>query len=242
MPRTRRMRRRAALSALRMMAAGTVLAQAVAMPDLSGSWQLNRDASDDPARVMQEARAESGGSGGGSGFGGGGRHGHGGGGGSSGGGGGWGRGNRSSSGDGSSSSDGGSFAALQTLTLVYKEPMLTITDAAGRERVVYTDGRKTEEERSHGGTTAVVASWKDGHLEIVASPENGGKITETFAMTADHKQLTVTTKMEGGRRGSPITIRRVYDAATPGQPETAPGQKTRPPAPPPDTPEDDQSV
>ncbi|HTR01668.1 MAG TPA: hypothetical protein VMN82_00610 [Thermoanaerobaculia bacterium] len=231
---------RAALCGLRMMAAGAALAQAVAMPDLTGSWQLNRDASDDPAKVMQEARADGGSSSGGSGFGGGGRHGRGGGGGSSGGG--WGRGSRGSSGDGSSSPDGGSFAALQALTLVYKEPMLTITDAAGRERVVYTDGRKTEEERSHGGTTVVVASWKDGHLEVVASPENGGKITETFAMTADHKQLTVTTKMEGGKRGSPITIRRVYDAAQPGLPSTAPGPKTRPASPPPDEPEEDQSV
>lgn len=222
------------LWALRLMLAGTVIAPAAEMPNLSGDWQLNRDQSDDPEKVMKEARS-SGGSGGsgysGGGMGrGGGRHGGGG----FGGGGGRGSSGRSESGD--TSSAGGGYAALQTLQIKHQEPSLTITDAAGRERALYTDGRKTQEERSHGGTTAVTASWKDGHLEVVAKPENGGKIVETYAVSADHTQLTVTTRVDNSRGGS-FTIRRVYDAVQPGAPKPTPPARRAPATPPP--PEDD---
>ena len=230
------------LLALRMSLAGAVALQAVDMPDLSGTWQLNKDASDDAEKILSDARA-SGGSGGGSGGGGGmsggmggGRsHGHG------GGGGGGGRGGSHGQDGASSQGSGDWFAALKTLQIQHKEPELTITDAAGRVRVVYTDGRKTEEERSHGGTTVVTASWKDGHVEIVSKPETGPKMTEDFTITADGSQLTVTTKMEGGR-GPAVTIHRVYDAVK------APAAKAPSAAPPspsahqPGGAEDDESV
>lgn len=204
---------------------------ALDLPNMTGNWQLNKDASDDPAKVMQDARA-SGGSGGGgfSGGGGGmGRH-HGGGG---------GKGSRGGDSSGSSDSYADRFAALDMLQIQHKEPSLTITDAAGRERTIYTDGRKTEEEHSHGGTTAVTASWKDGHIEVVSKPETGAKITETYAVTADGSQLTVTTKVEGGRSGS-FTIRRVYDSMKAGAPKPAPPQAPAPPPAPDDG--EDQSV
>ncbi|HKD16452.1 MAG TPA: hypothetical protein VKG23_01195 [Thermoanaerobaculia bacterium] len=208
---------------------------ALDLPNLTGTWQLNKDQSDDPEKVMKDARSSGGGggrgfSGGGGGGMGMGRH-HGGGG-----------GGRGGNGDSSSGSSGGfdeRFAALETLTIEHKDPTLSITNAAGRERTLYTDGRKTEEEHSYGGTTAVTASWKDGHLEVVSKPESGAKITETYAVAADRSQMTVTTKVEGGRSGS-YTIRRVYDAVAPGapKPNKAPTPK---PAPPQDDGED-QSV
>jgi len=237
--RRRGARTRTTLWALRLMLAGTVIS-AAEMPNLSGDWQLNKDQSDDPEKVMKEARS-SGGSGGsgysGGGMGrGGGRHGGGG-----GWGGGGGRGSGSGSGDSSSGGAGGGYAALQTLQIKHQEPTLAITDAAGRERVLYTDGRKTEEERSHGGTTAVTASWKDGHLEVVAKPENGGKIVETYAVSADHSQLTVTTKVDNSRGGS-FTIRRVYDAVQPGAPKPTPPARRTPAAPPQEDDGIDQSV
>ena len=152
------------------------------MPNLSGTWQLDKDASDDPKKVMEEARAAApggGGPGGGGGHGGGG-HGHGGGamggGGSSGGSGG-----RHGSGSGNGGEPGAPgpdpemLAALETLTISHAEPKLTIKDASGRERVVFTDGRVIEEERSHGGKTKVEAQWKDGRIEIVSKPETGAE-------------------------------------------------------------------
>jgi hypothetical protein len=233
---------RTVLVAVRLVLTGSAAAQMAPAPDLTGTWQLNKDMSDDPQKAMSEARSsEGGGFGGGrsagmgGGMGGGMGRGHG-----RGGGGGSGRGG---SGDQGRQDVSDWFAALRTLQIQHREPQLTITDAAGHERVAYTDGRKTQEERSHGGTTVVTASWKDGHIQVVTAPETGRKTTETYAITADRSQLTVTTKIEGGR--SAITIRRVYDAVQPGAPKASPSPGSAAPAPghaPPPGDEEDQSV
>ena len=184
-------------------AAGTLPAGGnLPLPDYTGVWKLNRELSDDPAQAMKEGRGSggsSGSSGGWHGHGHGGRHGGGG------------------APDGGGSDSGApesyAFAALETLTIRHSEPEITIVDAVGHEHHVTTDGKKVEEERSHGGTTKVAATWRDGRLEIVSVPERGPRWTETYAITADRSQLTVTTKIEGSRGGA-ATIRRVYDSET----------------------------
>ena len=197
----------------------------LSLPDYSGVWTIDRQLSDDPAQALKAWRDSSsppGSSGGSHGHGRG--HGHGGGGSGSGG----------STGDDAQAqgADPHGFAALDTLTIRHSEPEITIVDATGRERRLTTDGRKIEEEHSHGGTTKVSATWTEGRLQIVSVPEHGPKWTETYAIAADRSQLIVTTKVEGSH-GSPLTIRRVYDSTT-----------TRPAAPPepsatPEEPDDD---
>jgi len=99
---------------------------------------------------------------------------------------------------------------------------------------VYTDGRKTEEEHSQGGTTKVQAQWKDGRVEIVSKPETGFKTIEDLSITADRSQLRMTVTLEGGR--SPVTLHLVYDAGKagappPANPSAAPPAKPGTPAP-----------
>lgn len=173
-----------------------VAAATLPLPDYSGVWRLNRELSDDPAQALKDLRAGGSGSSGGWHGRGRGRHGGGGGG----------------AGEGSSESgEAPAFAALGTLTIRHADPEITIVDGAGREHRFTTDGKKSEEERSRGGTTKVSAAWKDGRLEVVTAPEHGPKWTETYSITADRTQLTVTTKIDASRGGSAI-IRRVYDS------------------------------
>jgi hypothetical protein len=224
-------------------AAGTLVSALIAvpglaaleLPNLSGKWYLNEDASDSPdaaARDSQESGSGSsyrGGGGGGGGMGmgrhGGGHHGH----------------SGAPSDDGRVSEDGSPlrdvFQRTQILDIKHEEPRLSVTDAAGRERVFYTDGRKVEEEHSYGGTTKVTARWKDGHVEVTSAPEKGPKVTETYAVTADHSQLTVTTIFQGGRRD--VTIRRVYQTTPPTRVVPAAPQAPQPTAPGPPAPESD---
>jgi len=224
-------------------AAGTLVSALIAvpglaaldLPNLSGKWYLNKDASDSPDAATRDSQgsgsgssSRGGGGGGGMGMGrhGGGHHG------------------RSSgpSDDGRASEDGSplrdAFQRTQILDIKHEEPRLSVTDAAGRERVFYTDGRKVEEEHSYGGTTKVTARWKDGHVEVTSASEKGPKVTETYAVTADHSQLTVTTIFQGGRRD--VTIRRVYQTTPPARAVPAAPQPTAPspPAPDPDPAED----
>ena len=174
-----------------------------AVPDLSGTWRLNREQSDDPQKKWQE-------SGGGSDEGdsdapppSGGYRGHMGGG-HGGGHGGWRRGGGGREGGGTPSLEG-----RERLTIRHAEPQLSVVDADGRERILYTDGRKVEEEHSRGGTTKVRTVWKDGHIVVTSDPERGPKVVETYAMTADRSQLTITTTLEGRRK---LTWKSVYDA------------------------------
>jgi hypothetical protein len=189
------------------------------LANLSGSWKLNKDLSDDPQQKMKDARSESGGGGSAGAGRSGGRHG------------GMGRGARSSdSGSGEDTQRStleDAAASSPLLKIRHEDPALSIVDGLGRQHQLYTDGRKVEEQRSLGGTTQLRANWKDGRIVVTTEPEHGPKITDTYAVAADGSQLTVTTRIEL-HRGRPVEIRRVYDAVKPA------------PAPPP--PEDDESI
>jgi hypothetical protein len=171
--------------------------------NLSGTWKLNRDLSDDPREKMREARESGGGGGarGGGGFGGhrgGGR------------GGGFRGRRRDAEPEGGSGDVEDVTRAFETLSIVHRDPELRITDGIGREHVLSTDDRRIEEERS-AGTVKIRARWKDGHVVVTTTPEHGPTLTETYAVTADGSVLTVTTKVEG--RGRTFEFRRVYDHA-----------------------------
>jgi hypothetical protein len=190
------------------------------LANLSGSWKLNKDLSDDPQQKMKDARSESGGGGSSGGGRSGGHRG-----------GGMGRGGRSSDSGNDDDTQRSTFedaaASSALLKIQHEDPALSIVDGLGRQHQLYTDGRKVEEQRSLGGTTQIRANWKDGRIVVTTEPERGPKITDTYAVAADGSQLTVTTRIEG-HRGHPVEIRRVYDAVKPA------------PAPPP--PEDDESI
>ncbi len=105
------------------------------------------------------------------------------------------------------------FEGFETLMIEHREPRLAITDAAGRTRVVFTDGRKVEETRSSGGKRKVSAVWKDGHVEISSKSVQGPNWLTTLAIAADRSQLRVTTRIDG-ERGTFITIHLVYEPAS----------------------------
>ena len=162
--------------------------------NLTGTWRLNHDLSDDPQK-MREGRLAGGARGGRGGFGrrGGGFGGH--------------------RGGGAESDDGAPPAfdpeALEKLTIVHQDPELRITDGLGRSHVLFTDGRKIEEERS-AGTFKIRTEWKDGHVVVTTTPKRGPKTTESYGVAADGSVLTVTMRIEG--RGRDLELRRVYDA------------------------------
>ncbi|HTQ80202.1 MAG TPA: hypothetical protein VMM92_09405 [Thermoanaerobaculia bacterium] len=213
-------------------------------PDLSGTWTLNEEQSQDPRAVMREAMQNQH-----QGMGGGGRRGGRGGGGGGGfpggGGGGGGRGRRSSDSDdsnsnGSQPSDEGEhkgpdpFKAIHDLKISTAGNQLTVAAVDGTDSKVYfTDGRKVSEDKEGVGTIKTQAQWKDGALEVVTKLPKGRKKTEIYEITHDRKHLYVLTTLEGYGRMPDVTFRRVYDPpAPPPQPtEAAPTAPTTSAAP-----------
>jgi hypothetical protein len=73
------------------------------------------------------------------------------------------------------------------------------------------DGRKVKRE---GGAIEVRARYKDGDLIVEAEREDGDKSVTTYHVTADRKELHVTTEFELPT-GEKVEVRHFYDSAEP---------------------------
>jgi len=182
-------------------------------PDFSGRWKLNREKSDDPRAKRQEAMGSRppggmGGPGMGGPMGGGSRGGPGMGGGPPGGGPGPGGGSRP---------DPEALkqreAALAELEIEHREPELTIADANAQRRFLYTDGRESRRDGDNGQSLEVRTRWKDARV-VVESQGGRGKVTETYRLAAEGRELIVETRMEGQGPGGAFSFKRVYDLVT----------------------------
>jgi len=188
-------------------------------PSMSGGWTRNADLSDAPPARGQQGDDSGQGRGNGSGGGGGRRRGGGGGG---YGGGGFGRG-------GGMGRGGGSGAPAQNpddiarmrdamrdvvnpsdhLVITQTDSMVVLTGADGRTTRLSPDGKKIKDENTK---IERKTKWDGGKLVSEINGLGPGKMTQTFALDPEGKQLRMTVVMEGGRSGQPRTITQVYDA------------------------------
>lgn len=192
-------------------------------PNLSGTWELNEEDSDNLREKMMEAR-RSGGSGGsrsgGGGFGGGmggGRGGMGGGmgagrGGMSGGRGGMGGGQR---GGRSGGRDGEGpprlMRGIDVLEVEQSDSKVTIRYSDDSERILITDGKKYESESPNGDSLITTAVWKQGQLIVTIKSSERGKITEWYKLSENGERLIVKLDLPGRGRLPAMKLKRVYD-------------------------------
>ena len=214
-------------------------------PGFSGRWALNNALSDDPREKMSEHSSQGGGGrgeggGGRGGFGmGGGRGGYGGGrGGYGGGGGGRGGGNRGSGEGGGGEGSGTANEVLWDVSHLVvtdggaKDPSFMIERADGGKRLLFTDGRKVEQE-GDAGTTTTKAKRKGDKIVVDTQYPNGREVVETWELLSGPARMLVVSTKISGKRGS-FSFKRVYDpepvaetapASSPA-PSTAPGGGT----------------
>jgi hypothetical protein len=215
----------------------TAPAQIGGKPNLSGTWTLNKDDSDDPREAMQQA-ANSGGNGNGNGNGGGGHVGMGGGGGVWGGGGGQrGGGGRRGGQNGS----GNAMNNLSQLTIEQTASSAKVTGDSGEVLALYSAEDSSKSNSSTGGSSTSpsagsstssttsgsngssgdsaappAAQWQGAQLVAVTPGRRQGSTTRTYELSPDGKQLYVTTKIDNPRFKNPVTFRLVYDPAQSG--------------------------
>ena len=194
-------------------------------PNLSGTWVLNKDESDDARQKLADARGSSG-------QGGGQRPGWGGGqgGGQQGGGGVWvpggsgyprgGGGGRQ--GQGSSNADQG-MEDLSQLTIAQTESSVNVTSETGHTLANYPAPSQSQSGSSgsdSSGNSSKSANptveWKDNQLVVTEQRERGGSTTRTYELSPDGNQLYLTTTLQSPRFKNPVAIRFVYDPAPSG--------------------------
>ncbi len=185
--------------------------------DLSGHWRLNKEKSDNAREKMQQAmRGGHAGGMGGPGMGGPGMGGPGMGGGTHGGpgmGGGPHGGGRGPGGRPDPEAMAQREAALAELQIEHRDPELTITDANEQRRFLYTDGRETRRDSDEGQGLEVKSRWKDDRVVVEMNGERG-KVTETYRLAAEGRQLVVETRVEGRGQLPAFGFKRVYDLVT----------------------------
>ncbi len=88
---------------------------------------------------------------------------------------------------------------------------LTLSGADGIDRVLVPDGEERASRLPGLGVVRIRSRWKGQKLVVERQLASGPKITETFQLNADGRQLLVTTKVGGVQQT--IEFRRIYNAA-----------------------------
>jgi hypothetical protein len=193
-------------------------------PNLSGTWTLNKDESDDPRAAMQQAGNSNANSNGGhAGMGGGGGWG-----GQRGGmGGGGGGGRRGQDGSGNQANNHSQLTIKQTASSA------KVTGESGEVLAIYSADDSSKPNSSNpsansqtnssstgstgdSASTPPAAQWQGTQLVAVTPGRRQGSTTRTYELSPDGKQLYVTTKIDNPRFKSPVTFRLVYDPAQSG--------------------------
>jgi hypothetical protein len=199
-------------------------------PKLTGRWQFNKDQSDDAQQKITDAQsnqrtsANSGGGypGGGTGGGypGGGGGWPGGGGGGWPGGGGMGRGGMGRRG-GQQANRGSTVSAAdwdrlaenpKFLQVDQKSDQVVITDDSDHAQTLYLDGKKHDDKDADGKKiSSTKTEWQEDTLVAETKLDHGTKLTQTFRLSDDGKQLYVVSRLENSSLQGPVTVRRVFD-------------------------------
>jgi hypothetical protein len=219
-------------------------------PKLTGRWQFNKDQSDDAQQKISDAQgsqrstANSGGGypggGGGGGYpGGGGGYPGGGGGGWPGGGmgGGWPGGGMGRGGmgrRGGQGNRGGSTVSAEDWDQLAQSPkflkidqqseQVVVSDDSDNHQTFYPDGKKHEEKDENGKKVSTKTDWEGSTLVAETKLDHGTKLTQSFRMSDDGKQLIVISRLENSSLQGPVSIRRVYDLLGSTAPESPPSK------------------
>ena len=194
-----------------------VVARAQDKAQLTGHWNFNQDQSDDAQQKVHDAqqnsqRGANNGSGGGYPRGGG--MGRGGMGGMGGMGGGMGRGRRGmgNPGGGVSGQEWDRLAQNpKFLRIDQRSDQFVVIDDSDRAQTFYPDGKKHNDKDADGNKISTKASWESGAFIAETKLPHSEKLTQTFRMSEDGKQLHVITRFEASSGNVWVSIRRVYD-------------------------------
>ncbi len=90
-------------------------------------------------------------------------------------------------------------------------------DDQDRKRAFFTDGRKLQKSKDDK-YQEIAAHWDGARLVTDEKSPRGGKMSRSFELSPEGKQLFETLHMTTGRSNTPLIIRYVYDPAGPSKP------------------------
>ena len=103
-----------------------------------------------------------------------------------------------------------------SMTVEAKESEFDLTDENNRKRAFFTDGRKLQKSKDNM-YKEIAALLIAGRLSFDEKGPRGEKITVTFQLARNARQLIETTQVDNSKIYSPAVIRYIYDPAPDGQ-------------------------
>src|SRR5712664_3502239 len=85
-----------------------------------------------------------------------------------------------------------------------------LVDDRDRKRAFMTDGRKLQKSKDEN-YQEVAAKFDGNRLVSDEKDPRGNKMSRTFELSSDRRQLYETLQMTAGRNNTPLIIRYVYD-------------------------------
>jgi hypothetical protein len=167
-----------------------------------GAWKFNPDESDDPRKRREDSGGSNGGYGGGRGRMGG----------SWPGGGGGGYGGRRGGGESDEQREKTRelFAPPKTIRLSMTGAEVDLVDDHDRKYAFMTDGRKLQKSKD-ANYQEIAAKFEGTRLVSDEKDPRGNKMSRTFELSSDGRQLYETVHMTSGRSNTSTAIRYVYD-------------------------------
>lgn len=85
-----------------------------------------------------------------------------------------------------------------------------LTDDTNRKRAFMTDGRKLQKSKDPS-YEEIAAHWEGSRLVSEEKDARGQKLSRTYELSADGRQLFESVHLSTGRNNSTVVIRYVYD-------------------------------
>jgi hypothetical protein len=163
-----------------------------------GAWKLNKDENDDPRKRSEDSRGSSGGGRrpGGGWPGGGGMGGR--------------RGGYGGESDEQRQKMRELFSPPKALTFSMTGAEVDLLDDRDRKRAFMTDGRKLKKSKDDN-YQEIAAKWDSNRLVTEEKDPRGNKMSRTFELSEDGRQLNETLHLKMGRSSTETSFRFVYD-------------------------------
>jgi hypothetical protein len=98
------------------------------------------------------------------------------------------------------------------ITFMLKDSEADLTDDAARRRVFYTDGRKLQKSKDDNDRE-ITAHWEGNRL-VADEKLNGEHLRRSFELSGDGRQLDEEVDLDATRYRSAVTFHYVYDINT----------------------------
>ena len=102
------------------------------------------------------------------------------------------------------------LTAAKAFTLSMTGAEVDLVDDRDRKRAFMTDGRKLEKSKNEN-YQEIAAKFARNRLVSDEKDPRGNKMSRTFELSSDGRQLYETLEMTTGRNNTPLVIRYVYD-------------------------------